>query len=153
MGSFNQVILLGNLTRDPELRYTSQGVPVSDFSLAVNRKFTRKDGEHVEEVTFVDVTCWSRLAEISAEFLKKGSAVLVSGHLTQDRWEDASTGQKRSRLRVIAEAVQFLGAGSKDDAAPAEDAPADEAAPAEPAPAPVPTRGTNGGKSAKPERR
>ena len=75
MSSFNQAVLLGNLTRDPELRYTAQGVPVADFSLAVNRKYTRTDGEKAEEVTFVEITCWRRQAEIAAEFLKKGRAV------------------------------------------------------------------------------
>src|SRR5579864_1180790 len=118
MPSFNHVVLLGNLTRDPELRYTPQGVAVSDLALAVNRKFTKKDGEQVEEVAFVDVTAWARLAEICAEFLKKGSPMLVGGRLAQDRWEDESSGQKRSRLRVVAETIQFLGSGSKDDAAP-----------------------------------
>src|SRR5579872_4708000 len=116
MASFNQVVLMGHLTRDPELRYTPQGVAVCDFALAVNRKFTKKDGEKVEEVAFVDVTCWNRLAEIAAEFLLKGRALLISGHLVQDRWEEEGTGKKRSKLRVIADTLQFLGGGSKDDA-------------------------------------
>jgi single-strand DNA-binding protein len=148
MASFNQVTLLGNLTRDPELRYTPQGAAVCDFTLAVNRKFTKKDGEKVDEVAFVDVTAWARLAEICAEFLKKGRPLLVSGRLAQDRWEDEATGQKRSKLRVVAETVQFLGGGSKDDAAPSEAAPAEEASAPE-APAPVPPKGSNGTKAAK----
>jgi single-strand DNA-binding protein len=114
MPSFNSVTLLGNLTRDPEVRYTPQGKAVCDFALAVNRRFTRQDGQKVREVAFVDLTAWGRLAELSGEYLKKGRSVLVSGHLVQDRWEDPASGQKRSRLRVVADTLQFLG-GSKDD--------------------------------------
>jgi single-strand DNA-binding protein len=150
MVSFNSVVLCGHLTRDPELRYTPQGVAVCDMGLAVNRKYTRKDGEKVDQVAFVDVTAWNRLAEIAAEFLKKGRAVLVSGHLMQDRWEDPSSGQKRSKLRVVADTLQFLGSGSKDDAATSQEAPAEEAAaPEAPAP-PVPPKGGNGSRAAKP---
>jgi len=145
MASFNQVTLLGNLTRDPELRYTPQGVAVCDMALAVNRKFTRKSGEKVDEVAFVDITCWNRLAEIAAEFLKKGRPVLISGHLTQDRWEDEATGQKRSKLRVVAETLQFLGGGSKDDAQPSGESAAEPLVVLED-PAPVPAKGTNGTK-------
>jgi single-strand DNA-binding protein len=149
MASFNQVTLVGNLTRDPELRYTPQGVAVCDLGLAVNRKFSTKSGEKVEEVAFVDITCWNRLAEVAAEFLKKGRPVLVSGHLAQDRWEDSTSGQKRSKLRVIAETLQFLGGGSKDDSAPSPEAPAEEPAASE-APDAGPPKGTNRPKAAKP---
>lgn len=151
MPSFNQVNLMGNLTRDPELRYTPQGVAVCDLALAVNRKFTKKDGEKVDEVAFVDITCWNKLAEIAAEFLKKGRPLLVSGRLAQDRWEEEGTGKKRSKLRVVAETLQFLGSGSKDDAAASQEAPAEEEA-APVAPAPVPPKGTNGNNAAKPRR-
>ena len=151
MASFNSVVLLGNLTRDPELRYTPQGVAVGDFALAVNRKYSKKDGQKVDEVAFVDITCWNRLAEIAAEFLRKGRPVLVSGHLTQDRWEDEATGQKRSKLRVVAETLQFLGSGSKDDAASEGGSPALEAIAPE-APASVPPKGSNGAKGARPRR-
>lgn len=141
MANFNQVVLVGRLTRDPELRYTNEGKPVCEFTLAANRKFTRKSGEAVEEVTFVDVVTWNRVAEITAEFLKKGREVLVSGSLTQDRWVDAQTQQNRSKLRVVAGTLQFLGGGSKDDA-PAEGEGvvegSPEAAEAVTAPAPVP---------------
>lgn len=145
MPSFNSVVLLGHLTRDPELRYTPQGAAVCDFSLAINRRFTKKDGEKVEEVAFVDVSCWNRLAEIAAEFLKKGRPVLLQGHLIQDRWEEEGTGKKRSKLRVVAESLQFLGSGSKDDA-PAEDVVPEEAPEA---PAPARPKGTNGQKPSK----
>jgi single-strand DNA-binding protein len=140
MASFNSVILCGHLTRDPELRYTPQGVPVCDFGLAVNRKYTRKSGEKVEEVAFVDVTAWSRQAEIAGEYLSKGRAVLVAGHLTQDRWQDEATGQKRSRLRVVAETLQFLGGAPKEGGAQASESSVEETglspAPGFPPPAP-----------------
>lgn len=152
MASFNSVVLLGHLTRDPELRYTPQGKAVCDFSLAVNRRFTKQDGEKVEEVAFVDVTAWNRTAEVAAEFLLKGRPVLVAGHLAQDRWQDEATGQKRSKLRVVAESLQLLGGGSKDDAAPSVEAPAEEA-PAPEAPAPVPAKVGNGKLPAKQPRR
>jgi single-strand DNA-binding protein len=132
MPSFCSVVLLGHLARDPELRYTPQGAAVCELTLAVNRKFTRKGGEEVEEVSFIDVTVWNRTAEVSAEYLKKGRAALVSGRLVQDRWEDGETGQKRSKLKVVADSVQFLGGGSRDDASP------EETTPATPAPDPVP---------------
>ena len=138
MPGFCSVVVLGNLTRDPELLFTPQGAPVCQFSLAVSRKYTRKDGEKVEEVSFIDVTAWNRLAEVSAEYLKKGRLALVSGRLVQDRWEDGETGHKRSKLKVVAESVQFVGGGSKDDA-PSEAAPEpapEEAPAAEPAPLP-----------------
>lgn len=151
MASFNQVTLVGNLTRDPELRYTPQGVAVCDLALAVNHKFTKKNGEKVDEVAFVDITCWNRLAEIAAEFLLKGRPVLVAGRLAQDLWEDPTSGQKRSKLRVVAETLQFLGSGSKDDAAPSQEAPAEEAAAPE-APAPVRSKAANGAKPAKVQR-
>lgn len=152
MASFNHVVLLGRLTRDPELRYTAQGSAVAELGLAVNRRYNRKDGEQVDEVVFVDVTLWSRLAEVSAEFLKKGREVLVSGHLAQDRWQDEATGQKRSKLRVVGDVLQFLGGGgSKDDAAtPAEPEPAAAPEPAEPAPNPAPPKGKGGSKVAGP---
>ena len=98
----------GTLGSDPELRYTPQGVAVCDFALAVNRKFTKKDGEKVDEVAFVDVTAWARLAEICAEFLLKGRPLLVSGRLSQDRWEDEATGQKRSKHKLTVDVMQML---------------------------------------------
>ena len=140
MPAFSTVVVLGNLTRDPELLYTPDGMAVCQFSLAVNRKYTRKTGEKVEEVSFIDVTAWNRMAEVSAEYLQKGRLALVAGRLVQDRWEDGETGQKRSKLKVVAESVQFVGGGSKDDAN-SQDAPAPEPAPApeeEPAALPPP---------------
>jgi single-strand DNA-binding protein len=153
MPSFNSVTLLGNLTRDPELRYTPQGVAVCEFALAVNRRFTKKGGEQVDEVAYVDVVCWNRLAEVAADFLVKGRAVLLLGRLVQDRWEDESSGQKRSKIRVVAEILQFLGSGSKDDAPSTPETVAEEApAPEAPAVAAAPTKGNDGAKPAKARR-
>jgi single-strand DNA-binding protein len=106
MASFNRVILVGNLTRDPELRYIPSGTAVSDIGLAVNDRFKRGD-QWVEEATFVDVTLWGRTAEIANEYLSKGSPVLVEGRLKLDRWE--KDGQKHSKLRVTCDRMQMLG--------------------------------------------
>lgn len=137
MASVNKVMLLGNLTRDPELRYTPQGAAVCDFALALNRSYTNKQtGQRVEEVTFVDVVAWGRTAETCAEYLKKGRQVFVEGRLQQDRWESPD-GKKMSKVKVTAEQVTFVGArpaggGSADAPAPAAGAePAADAAPPE----------------------
>jgi single-strand DNA-binding protein len=113
MANLNRVLLIGNLTRDPEIRYTPQGVAVADISLAINRFTTNSEGEKKEEVTFVDVTLWNRVAEIAKDYLKKGKPVFIEGRLRLDTWDDKQTGQKRSRLRVVAEGMQLL--GSKDN--------------------------------------
>jgi single-strand DNA-binding protein len=110
MASFNKVILLGNLTRDPEVRYTPKGTAVTDLGLAVNRTYTADNGEKREEVTFVDVTFWGRTAEVAGEYLKKGRPVFVEGRLQLDSWDDKTSGQKRSKLKVIGENMQMLGA-------------------------------------------
>jgi single-strand DNA-binding protein len=109
MASFNKVILLGNLTRDPEVRYTPKGSAVCDLGIAVNRVYTTDSGEKREEVTYVDVVLWARLAEIAGEYLKKGRPVFIEGRLQMDTWDDKQTGQKRSRLRVVGESMQLLG--------------------------------------------
>ena len=109
MASFNKVILLGNLTRDPEVRYTPKGSAVCDLGLAVNRTYTLDNGEKREEVTYVDVVLWARLAEIAGEYLKKGRPVFIEGRLQLDTWDDKQSGQKRSKLRVIGETMQLLG--------------------------------------------
>ena len=105
MASFNRVILVGNLTRDPELRYIPSGTAVSDIGLAVNDRVKRND-QWVEETTFVEVTLWARLAEIANEYLSKGSPVLIEGRLKLDTWE--KEGQKHSKLKVIGERMQML---------------------------------------------
>jgi single-strand DNA-binding protein len=109
MASFNKVILLGNLTRDPEVRYTPKGSAVCDLGVALNRQYTLDSGEKREEVTYVDVVLWSRLAEIAGEYLKKGRPVFIEGRLQLDTWDDKQSGQKRSKLRVIGETMQLLG--------------------------------------------
>jgi single-strand DNA-binding protein len=121
MASFNKVILLGNLTRDPEVRYTPKGSAVCDLGLAVNRVYTLDNGEKREEVTYVDIVLWSRLAEIAGEYLKKGRPVFIEGRLQLDTWDDKQSGQKRSKLRVIGESMQLLGSRpSSGSAAEAE---------------------------------
>ena len=107
MASFNKVIVMGNLTRDPELRYTPNGSPVCGFGLALNRRYQNGQGSDVEEVTFVEITVWGKQAEVCAEYLAKGSPVLLEGRLRQDRWETAD-GDRRSQLKVVAESVKFL---------------------------------------------
>ena len=109
MASFNKVILLGNLTRDPEVRYTPKGSAVCDLGVAVNRVYTTEGGERREEVTFVDVVLWARLAEIAGEYLRKGRPVFIEGRLQMDSWDDKQTGQKRTKLRVVGESMQLLG--------------------------------------------
>jgi single-strand DNA-binding protein len=136
MSTFNKVVLLGNLTRDPELRYTPQGAAVCEFTLALNYSYTNKQsGQKVEEVSFIDIVAWARTAEICAEYLKKGRQVLVEGRLKQDRWESpAPESKKMSKVRVTAENIQFVGSrpagegGGKTAAAPTE-APAGEPPP------------------------
>ena len=114
MASFNKVILLGNVTRDPELRYISNGTAVTDIGLAVNDRRKNATGEWVEETTFVDVTLWGRTAEIAGEYVTKGSPLLIEGRLKLDTWE--KDGKKNSKLRVVGERMQLLGSrpGSSD---------------------------------------
>lgn len=118
MASFNRVILVGNLTRDIELRYTPQGTAVTEIGLAVNDRVKRND-EWVDETTFVDITLWGRTAEVANEYLSKGAPVLIEGRLKLDSWEDKSDGKKRYKLRVVGEKMQMLGGrksgGSEDD--------------------------------------
>jgi single-strand DNA-binding protein len=109
MASFNKVILLGNLTRDPEIRYTPKGTAVTELGMAVNRVYTADNGEKREETTFVDVTLWGRTAEIAGEYLKKGRPVLIEGRLQLDTWDDKQSGQKRSKLKVVGEGLQLIG--------------------------------------------
>lgn len=109
MASFNKLVLVGNLTRDPELRYTPKGAAIAKVSLAINHRWTNESGEKKEEVTFVDVDCFGRTAENVAHYMKKGRPMLVEGRLRLSQWDDKQTGEKKSRLGVVAESVQFLG--------------------------------------------
>ncbi len=107
MANLNKVMIIGNVTRDPEIKYTPQGKAVTDVSIAVNRSY--KVGEEKrEEVTYVDVTLWGRTAETAAEYCKKGRAVYIEGRLQLDSWEDKTSGQKRNKLRVVGEDYQLL---------------------------------------------
>jgi single-strand DNA-binding protein len=109
MASLNKVMLIGNLTRDPEIRYTPKGTAVAELGMAVNRRYTAENGEKREEVTFVDVTLWGKTAELAGEYLKKGRPVYIEGRLQLDSWDDKQTGQKRSKLKIVGEEMQFLG--------------------------------------------
>lgn len=116
MANVNKVILIGNVTRDPEVKFTSKGSAVTDIGLAINRNYTLDSGEKREETTFVDVELWGRLAEIAGEYAKKGRPLYIEGRLRMDTWEDKASGQKRSRLKVVGENLQLL--GSRSDGAP-----------------------------------
>jgi single-strand DNA-binding protein len=140
MASFNRVILLGNLTRDPEVRYTPKGSAVCDLGLAVNRVYTLDNGEKREEVTYVDIVLWSRLAEIAGEYLKKGRPVFIEGRLQLDTWDDKQSGQKRSKLRVIGESMQLL--GSRPSGGSAAEAEVEDRQSQGGKPSPPPPKGT-----------
>jgi len=109
MANVNKVILIGNVTRDPEVKFTPKGSAVTDIGLAINRNYTLDNGEKREETTFVDVELWGRLAEIAGEYAKKGRPIYIEGRLRMDSWEDKASGQKRSRLKVVGENLQLLG--------------------------------------------
>lgn len=109
MANVNKVMLLGNITRDLEVRYTPKGTAVCDLGMAVNRIRTGDNGERIEEVTYVDVTLWGRQAELAGQYLAKGRSVFIEGRLQLDQWDDKATGQKRQRLRVVGENMQFIG--------------------------------------------
>ena len=108
MANLNKVMIIGNVTRDPEIKYTPKGSAVVDIGIAVNRTFTPEGGERREETTYIDVTLWGRTAETAAEYCKKGRSVYVEGRLQLDSWEDKASGQKRSKLRVVGENYQLL---------------------------------------------
>ena len=113
MASFNRVVLMGNLTRDPEVKYLQSGTAVTEIGMAVNNRRKTKEGEWVEEPVFIDVTLWGRTAEICGEYMSKGSPIHVEGRLKLDQWEQ--DGQKRSKLRVVGESMQMLGSKGGGD--------------------------------------
>lgn len=137
MANVNKVILIGNVTRDVEVKFTPKGTAVAGITLAVNRNYKTDSGEKREEVTFVDAELWGRVAEIAGEYVKKGNPLYVEGRLKQDSWEDKDSGQKRTRLKVVAENIQLLGA--RQGAAKSTPAPSSE--PAEAAPRAVEPEG------------
>ena len=120
MANLNKVMLIGNLTRDPELRHTPSGKSVSELGLAINRSWTNDQGQKQEETTFVDVSVWGRQAEVIQQYVTKGSPIYIEGRLQLDSWDDKTTGQKRSKLRVICENFQFLGGKSGGGGSSAE---------------------------------
>lgn len=124
MADFNKVVLVGRLTRDPELRATPSGMAVCKLGVAVGRKYKDKSGNLQQETTFVDVDVWAKSAENCAKYLSKGSALLVDGELRMDQWEDKTSGEKRSKLKVTANSVQFLGPAKKkaEDGSPGGEA-------------------------------
>lgn len=117
MANLNKVFLIGRLTQDPELRYTSGGTAVADLRLAINRTYSTKDGDRREEVLFIDVTTWNRQAEHCCQYLAKGRQIHVEGHLKMDTWDDKNTGEKRSRIKVEADRVEFLDSRRDDGGA------------------------------------
>ena len=138
MANFNKVILAGNLTRDPELRYTPKGTAIARIGMAINRTWKNETGETKEEVTFVDVDVWGRQAETIGQYMSKGRPIFIEGRLKLDQWDDKESGQKRSKLKVVCESFQFLGApkGAAGGGEFSEQPPA--AKPARPRPAAAP---------------
>ncbi len=118
MANLNKVMLIGNLTRDPELRHTPKGTAVAELGLAINRVWRDEQGNKQEDTTFVDVTLWGRSAELAQQYLFKGNPVFIEGRLTLDTWDDKATGQKRSKLKVIGETMQFLNSREHADRDP-----------------------------------
>src|SRR5665213_1513316 len=114
MASFNKVILAGNLTRDPELRYTPKGTAIARIGLAVNRTWKNEAGETKEEVNFIDIEAWGRQGEVIAQYMKKGRPLLVEGRLKLDTWEDKNTHQKQSKLKVVLESFSFIDSNRSD---------------------------------------
>jgi single-strand DNA-binding protein len=114
MASYNKVILVGNLTRDPELTYSQAGTAICKLGLAVNEKFTKQSGEKVEKVHFIDITAWAKTAETIAQYFHKGDPILVEGKIQQDRWQDQNTNQNRSKVYVVAERFTFVGNKRQD---------------------------------------
>jgi single-strand DNA-binding protein len=118
MANLNKVMLIGNLTRDPELRVTPKGTAICQFSLAVNRKFRDEAGADREEVTYVDIEAWGKSGENIAKYCTKGRPLFVEGRLRLDQWEDKNTKEKRSRMKVVCDNFQFLGTGRAEGGAP-----------------------------------
>jgi single-strand DNA-binding protein len=111
MANLNKVMLMGNLTRDPELRYTPKGTAVTDISMAINRIWNNEQNQRQEDTIFVEVTLWGRQAEIAQQYLSKGRGVFIEGRLQMDTWEDKASGQKRSKLKVVGETLHLLPSG------------------------------------------
>jgi single-strand DNA-binding protein len=110
VANFNKVLLMGNLTREPEIKYTPKGTAICQLGMAINRYWKDENGQDKEEVTFVEVEVWGKQAEAASKYLSKGRPVFIEGRLKLDQWDDKESGQKRSRLKVVCERIQFIGA-------------------------------------------
>ena len=149
MPNLNKVMLMGNLTRDPEIKYTPKGTAIANFGIAINRVFTPEGGEKREEVTFIDLEAWGRTAEVIGEYFKKGKPIFIEGRLKLDSWDDKTTGKKMSKLRVVVESFEFLGSreggggggeGGGDSGGSTQSAPARSSAPPQRRPPASPPR-------------
>ncbi len=140
MPNLNKVMLMGNLTRDPEIKYTPKGTAIAAFGLAINRNYTLENGEKREEVTFVDCEAYARLAEIIGEYCKKGKPLFVEGRLKLDSWDDKASGQKRSKMKVVVETMQLLGSREGGGDSSGYDEADSHAAPQRPAASSAPRR-------------
>ena len=141
MPNLNKVMLMGNLTRDPEIKYTPKGTAIANFGIAVNRTYTPEGGEKREEVTFIDLEAFGRTAEVIGEYFKKGRPIFIEGRLKLDQWDDKTTGKKMSKLRVVVDSFEFLGTreggggeggGSAPSGEPRSSAPPQRRAPSSP---------------------
>lgn len=149
MANFNKVIIAGNLTRDPELRYTPKGTAIARLSMALNRKWKNDSGEMQEEVTFVDVDAFGRQAEVIAQYMKKGRPLLVEGRLRLDQWEDKQSGARRSQLRVVLDSFSFIDGGGGGGGGRGETSdPFEQSAPSAPSSSPPAQQRSNPGPSA-----
>jgi len=146
MASFNKVILAGNLTRDPELRYLPKGTAVAQFAIAVSRTWKSETGETKEEVNFIDIEAYARQAEVIAQYMRKGRPLLIEGRLKQDTWEDKDTHKKRSKLKVVLEGFSFIDSKGTDAGPAPADAPRRPAPAAKP-PETKPPEGAEGGEA------
>ena len=144
MANFNKVLLMGNLTRDPEVRYTPKGTAIATIGLAVNRTWSTESGEKKEEVTFVDVDVWGRQAETIGQYMAKGRPIFIEGRLKLDQWDDKESGQKRSKLKVVCESFQFIGQVAAGGGEFSEQPPLKPAR-SRPAPSPVASEDTPSG--------
>ncbi len=118
MANFNKVIIAGNLTRDPEMRYTPRGTAIARLGVALNRRYTTESGEQRDETTFVDVDAFGRQAEVISQYMRKGRPILIEGRLKLDQWDDKNTGQRQSKLRVVLESFSFVDSGRSDAGEP-----------------------------------
>ena len=140
MASFNKVILMGNLTRDPELRYTPSGTAIAAFGIATNRRWKDQDGNQKDEVTYIDITAFGKQAEVIGQYFQRGKGINIEGRLKFDQWDDKNTGQKRNKLSVVLDRFEFIGDGQSDGAssAPRQSAPPPPSQPADGPPVEAP---------------